>query len=269
MQWNQRNTTKTLRIDADHNNVATMWTIGANKPSAYRKTSKIASAIVLNSESDEKRDDSLSEKSTDEGTEYEEDNFDEFESFQHVGYEQVVIGGSTSTSNKSLKVEDKWQHRFGHMPMSRIQSLASEGVLPKRLSTCDIPVCAGCMYGKLTKQPWRVKNSSSQIAEKVTMPGECVSVDQLYSTVPGLIAQLKGIPTRQRYQLATVFVDHSSDYTFIHYQCSTSSAETLQAKHEFDRHASGAGVSVKRYHADNGRFVEHEDQEPSDYTVRG
>jgi hypothetical protein len=89
------------------------------------------------------------------------------------------------------------------------------------------------------------------------MPGECVSVNQLYSTVPGLIAQLKGIPSRQRYQVATVFVDHASNYTFIHYQCSTSSVETLQAKHEFERHASGAEVSIKRYHADNGRFVDN------------
>jgi hypothetical protein len=101
----------------------------------------------------------------------------------------------------------------------------------------------------------RVKNSASQIAEIATMPGECVSVDQLYSTVPGLIAQLKGIPTRQRYHIATVFVDHASDYSFIHNQCTTSS-ETLQAKHEFERHA-WAGVTIKRYHADNGRFVDN------------
>jgi GAG-pre-integrase domain len=123
---------------------------------------------------DEDCDKSLSEKDTDEGTEYKADTFDDFETFQHVGNEQVVIGGTTSTSGKLLKSEDEllqWQHRFGHMPMSRIQSLASGGILP-RLSKCDIPVCAGCMNGKLTKQLWRVKNSSPQIAEKVTMPGD-------------------------------------------------------------------------------------------------
>jgi GAG-pre-integrase domain len=170
-----------------------------------------------------------------------------------------VIGGATSTSTNALNAKEEllqWHHRFGHMPISRIQSLASEGFLPKRLSKCDIAVCAGCMYGKLTRQPWRVKNSASQIAEKATMPGECVSVDQLYSTVPGLMAQLKGIPTRQRYHIATVFVDHASDNSFIHYQCTTSSAETLQAKQEVERHASGEGVTI-RYHADNGRFVDN------------
>jgi hypothetical protein len=115
MKWNQRNTTKTLRIDSDHNNVATMWTTGTKKPSAYRKMSKIASVIknVLNGKVEEEHNSSLSEKGTDEGTEYEEDTFDEFETFHHVGNAQVVIGGKTSTSGKLLKCEDevlKWHH---------------------------------------------------------------------------------------------------------------------------------------------------------------
>jgi hypothetical protein len=73
-----------------------------------------------------------------------------------------------------------------------------------------------------------------------------VSVDQLISTVPGLIAQIKGIPTRQRYHIATVFVDHASDYTFVHFQTDTGSDETLTAKQEFERHASGVGILTVR-----------------------
>jgi hypothetical protein len=36
----------------------------------------------------------------------------------------------------------------------------------------------------------------------------------------------------------------------------TSLKETLQAKNEIERHASGAGVSIKPYHADNSRFID-------------
>jgi hypothetical protein len=42
--------------------------------------------------------------------------------------------------------------RFGHM--SRIQSLAAEGVLPRHSEKCPILTYASCMYGKMTKKPW-------------------------------------------------------------------------------------------------------------------
>eukprot|EP00934_Nitzschia_sp_Nitz4_P000920 Nitzschia sp. Nitz4//scaffold577_size2809//140//955//NITZ4_009285-RA/size2809-processed-gene-0.1-mRNA-1//-1//CDS//3329554798//920//frame0 len=73
---------------------------------------------------------------------------------------------------------------------------------------------------------------------------------------PGFIAQLKGKPTKQRYRCATVFVDHFSRLSFVHLQQSTSGIETLEAKKAFERFADSHGVSVKHYHADNGRFAD-------------
>jgi len=60
------------------------------------------------------------------------------------------------------------------------------------------------------KPPWRTK---SQPTKKPR--GECIAVDQLESTVPGFIRQLKGNLTKQRYRYTTVFVDMLSDYTYI------------------------------------------------------
>jgi hypothetical protein len=256
LKWNQQSTTKTLMIDSSMNNVATIWTIGNMK--SFKSAAKLAhiTQLVLNGEIGSPKRDVKETNSS----EYVDQEYDDFESFRNIGNEQVVIGGSTSTKIKGVSAEDEllqWNVRFGHIPMSRLQSLASEGVLPVRLARCNVPVCAGCMYGKLTRQPWRTKKTPSQIGEKANLPGECVSVDQLYSTVPGLIAQIKGIPTRKRYHLATVFVDHLSDYTFVHFQTQGTSIETITAKREFERHASGAGITVKRYHADNGRFIDN------------
>jgi len=76
------------------------------------------------------------------------------------------------------------------------------------------------------------------------------------STTPGLIAQLKGIPTTQRYKYVTVFVDHFTRYTFIHLQQTITSEETLQAKQEFEAFAQKLGVTILNYHADNGRFAD-------------
>ena len=62
-----------------------------------------------------------------------------------------------------------------------------------------------------------------------------MSIDQLESTTPGLIGQLKGIPTKLRYKVATVFVDHFSRLSFVHLQKTTSADETVLAKEAFER----------------------------------
>jgi hypothetical protein len=83
-------------------------------------------------------------------------------------------------------------------------------------------------------------------------------VDHLQSPIPGLIAQVKGIPTTSRYRYATVFVDHFSDVTYTFFQKTILADETVQAKISFERWAATYGVQVQRYHADNGRFSENE-----------
>jgi hypothetical protein len=79
----------------------------------------------------------------------------------------------------------------------------------------------------------------------------------MYSSVTGLVGQLKGIPTRKQYRVATVFVDHIGDYTYTFMQADDTSEQTLLAKREFECNALGMGVRIKKYHADNGRFVDN------------
>jgi hypothetical protein len=81
-----------------------------------------------------------------------------------------------------------------------------------------------------------------------------VSVDQLESPTPGLIAQLKGTPTTQKYNAATIFVDHHSRLSYVHLQRSLSFDDTVKAKRAFETYCESSGVKVEHYHADNGRF---------------
>ena len=116
-------------------------------------------------------------------------------------------------------------------------------LLSRRLALAHPPKCAGCVYGAMTKQPWRTKGiqNKGKLAN-VTRPGDCVSVDQLESPTAGLIAQLNGHLTRNRYKAATVFVDHFSRRGYVHLQSSLTSAETLQAKHAFEAYARLHGI---------------------------
>ena len=90
-----------------------------------------------------------------------------------------------------------------------------------------------------------------------TQPGQVVSVDQLKSTTPGFVAQLKGLLTTQRYNYATIFVDQYSKLSFVFLQKRITSAETVLAKQSFECFARDHGVKILHYHADNGRFADN------------
>ena len=57
---------------------------------------------------------------------------------------------------------------------------------------------------------------------------EVASVDQLESNLAGLIAQMAGCPTHQRHKVVTVFVDHVTDFSHIHFWKSISAEETVE-----------------------------------------
>ena len=76
----------------------------------------------------------------------------------------------------------------------------------------------------------------------------------MVSPVPGLIAQMVGFLTKQRYKYATVFVDQVSRMGFIYLQKTSSAEETIEAKRAFEKYAANRGVMIQAYHADNGIF---------------
>ena len=138
--------------------------------------------------------------------------------------------------------------------------MAKSGMIPKRLATCPVPLCTSCFFGKATRRPWRSKTPANkdQASHTLTAPEECVSIDQLVSTTPGLIAQLQGQPTKARYKVATIFVDQYSGLSYVHLQRSTKAEETVEAKLRFEQFARGHGVNqIKHYHADNGIFADN------------
>ena len=152
----------------------------------------------------------------------------------------------------------RWHYRLGHLSFARLRILALLGTIPRKLLTVKAPKCAGCMYGAMTRRPWRTRGTQNKNKLRVaTAPGECVSVDQLESPVQGFIAQLKGKLTKRRYGAATIFVDHASRLSYVHLQSRVTAEETVEAKKAFEAYARSHGVIVKHYHADNGRFAEN------------
>ena len=127
---------------------------------------------------------------------------------------------------------------LGHISFAKLQQMAKQRVLPHHLSHCAIPVCSACQYAKATRRPWRMKIASRSNHFNIpSKPGEVVSVDQLVSPVPGLIAQMTGFITKQRYKYATVYIDQFSGFRFVYLQQTVSAQETLQSKQAMERYA--------------------------------
>jgi hypothetical protein len=152
----------------------------------------------------------------------------------------------------------RWHYRLGHHTFAKLKQLALNGEIPKKLAKITPPKCAGCLFGAMTKIPWRGKETkASHEVFIATKPGECVSVNQMASTKVGFFAQMKGKLTKRRYRCATIFVDHCSRLRFVHLQIDNSSVETLATKRAFETFAAEHGVSIQHYHCDNRRFYDN------------
>jgi len=123
-------------------------------------------------------------------------------------------------------------HQLAHLPFSRMHTMSRAGLLSNTFQTCPKPVCSSCLYGKATCRPWHTKGSMEGGLKRATYAGQCVVVNQSKSPAPGLVAQLKGIPTKKWYTCTMVFVDLFSDFSYMHFQYSTNMAETLDISTE-------------------------------------
>ena len=72
--------------------------------------------------------------------------------------------------------------------------------------------------------------------------------------MPGFIPTHRGIPTTKSYVGVTVFVDHFSDFTYIHLMKKLDGESIAEAKHTFERVCKPHSVNVQHYHSDNGLF---------------
>ena len=110
----------------------------------------------------------------------------------------------------------RYHYCYGHISFRRLKKMAEQGVFPQHLKNIPTPACLACYYAKATERPWRHKPQKHYTPPPPpTTPGQVLSVDQLVSPTPGLIAQMTGKLTTKRYKYATVFVDHFSRFSYV------------------------------------------------------
>jgi len=139
-----------------------------------------------------------------------------------------------------------------------MKKLSKAGIIPRKLEKVKPPICVACLKGKQHKTPWkgRGKNHSSIRKPHDNFPGAQTSTDQMISPYGGMIPQMKGRLTKAKFYGATVFVDHWTDFTYVHLMRDTTAEATLEAKNAYEALLLSNGHKVLAYHADNGRYAE-------------
>jgi hypothetical protein len=111
----------------------------------------------------------------------------------------------------------RWHYCLCHLPYIKLKQLALNGEIPKKLAKFIPLKCAGCLFGAMTKIPWRGNETkTSHEVFIATKEGECISIDQMTSTEVGPYPPMIGELTMRRYRCAMIFVDHHSHLCFVH-----------------------------------------------------
>jgi hypothetical protein len=148
-----------------------------------------------------------------------------------------------------------WHYQLGHMGFPKLNQLAFNGKILKKLVKVLPPKCTECLFGVITKLPWQGKETKADHEVFIaTKPGECVSVNQMPSTEMGFYVQLKGKFTKKHYKCVTVFVNHFSCLCFVHLQINNLLAETLATKFAFEQYVAKYRVKILHYHCNNWQF---------------
>ena len=145
--------------------------------------------------------------------------------------------------------------QLGHCSFAQLKQMAEQGIIKRKFTKVPPPTCPSCLYRKVHRVPWRTHKIDPKIKPS-TIPGTVVSIDQLESPVPGFMSIAKGQPTVRKYHGASVFVDHTSDFRYVHMHYHLTADEMIDAKHAFKHLAEQHRVRILHYLCDNGRFAD-------------
>jgi hypothetical protein len=166
-----------------------------------------------------------------------------------------------------------WHQRLCHLGQAWIQELmkntaASTGdrddpVLPTkhRAAYCERTQCAACLMGKQhVRTPESTtthvnKDMENAISKSVDRSDDTFSMDQIVCKLPGRLPNTFGKEkTNLKYNGATLYTHHKSQFLFLHNQVSLRAGETLIGKNRLCKIAAEFGIKVKHFHTDNHPF---------------
>ena len=125
-------------------------------------------------------------------------------------------------------------------------------------------MCGSCAYGKAKRRAARSQRTKSQpepkeekvLSKDVLIPGQRISMDHFIVSTPGRLFNSRGSEPHDRmYKGGVIFVDHASGFVYVAPVVNFTAGEAIRAKREFESEMASMGITVVKYHTDNGVFT--------------
>ena len=129
--------------------------------------------------------------------------------------------------------------------------------MPSILTTIreeDIPRCSECFLGGKGCIYPNKNGSGAVISDEYDQPVMCITINKIESPQGGIIPALKRRKKSRKYHVATIFVEHFSKLTYVHFSESTTANKAVESTHAFEQYTETFGVNIQKYHAENGAF---------------
>ena len=177
LYWDQQKYQRTIPLDPANTNAATIRTApGFSRFNAFCSTigDITSSEVYMTYESQMVSDDEDEGQEEDQVESDSEDSEDLPFQREHPLHTDFNLEGPKGARMPTV-VEDeedtrpqdasaeflRWHHRLGRISPRKIQAMAKQGLLPKKLVDCRVPLCTACLYGKATRRPWRSKTPNN------------------------------------------------------------------------------------------------------------
>ncbi len=151
--------------------------------------------------------------------------------------DSVTIWPTSENLTAAQNLLLRWHYRLSHLNFQRLQDLARQGRLPKRILGYLPPLCHSCL---LSKAYWRASPSAND-ARHIDS-GDLPSGDRgcwpdtILNT--RLYWHLQRKANQSNKNFASVYVDHASRYTFVTCTFSTSDSKEVKRKRFFEQLAA-------------------------------
>ena len=194
LQWGDNKYIKTIPLGT-RNNVATLY----SSPGYDKFQTFCSEAELSNNDTDNvitcEECTSVIEDKDDEPIHAEPTTILHYNKDDHKHFDQSVDDAIMSRMTLQQRLENQsldllqLHTKYGHIPFARLREMAKQGIIPAHRAHTKTPVCAACLFGKATRKKWKFKTPKQKgnRIRKVTRPGECISVDMLYSPTPGAL----------------------------------------------------------------------------------
>ena len=179
---------KTLCIDKGKSNIASLWAAhGFKRYAAFEARYKAETLLLPELELYEDKGSIMELADKLKNDKYELDIDPEFWKTQIKTPLPDPVNDTYIDIRRPVDAKLLWHQRLGHISMSRIDRLSKLGFLPSILARTPHPICQACIYGKMTRRPWRCKPTLESANKIITVkvPGATISVDQLESPILG------------------------------------------------------------------------------------